>query len=355
MKFKTQISLICIFLLISLSYASKCQAARNDIPSLCYHQVEPKAGGKFSLSTEKFRAQLEYLKSRNFVTLNSDDLEKIFYHGEKVKENSIVITFDDGFKTVYDYAFPIMKEFGFKGIVCVYPRFIGSRNAMSWQQLAHLISEGWSVESHSMTHSNLASKCDKPDQEKAFLDYEIVESKKLIENKLGNKVRFMVWPYGCYTESALEIAEKAGYIGAMTVDGGASYEELSPYLLKRQVVYATDNLNKFLIRLGMRALKISRQFPAPGQVVDELATFSCRLDELSDYSSEKYVLNAKLTGKKVNFAFDTEGRMLKADISSKLKPGNYFIDVYLRDRKTGITCQNGWLFTVRGGGIKNNY
>lgn len=348
-------SILLLSQLLVLLFAAPVAAARNDLPALCYHQVEPRASGKFSLSTDKFRQQLEYLRSRNFTSLNSDDLEQIMAGKRPVPENAIIITFDDGFRTVYDYAFPIMKEFGFKGIVCVYPAFIGSGKAMNWNQLQNLINEGWSVESHSMTHANLSTKVDQPEIEKTFLEKEIINSRQIIEKKLGNKVKFMVWPYGCYTTQAIEMARGAGYVGAMTVDGGASYPELSSFQLKRQVVYANDDMNKFLIRLGMRALKVSQQIPAPGAVISELATFSCQLPELADYSPEKYVLNAKLTGKKVTFNFDAQTRILTGSVGSKLKSGNYFFDIYLRDKKTGITCQHGWLFTVRGGNIKNSY
>jgi peptidoglycan/xylan/chitin deacetylase (PgdA/CDA1 family) len=342
-------------LVVFVFVAMQALAVRHDLPALCYHQVEPKASGKFSLSVEKFRQQLDYLRSRNFVSLNSEDIAEIMAGNRPVPENSIIITFDDGFRTVYDHAYPIMKEYGFKGIVCVYPAFIGSGKAMTWQQMTHLIQEGWSVESHTMTHANLTSMIEKPEAEAAFFEKEIVKSKSIIEQRLGNKVRYIVWPYGCYTQKSIETAKIAGYIGAMTVDGGASYSSLSPWQIKRQVVYANDDMNKFLIRLGMRALPVSEQYPAPGEVVTDLATFSCKLPELADYSPEKYVLNTKLTGKKISFNFDPQTRILSGTVSSALKGGNYFFDVYLRDRKTGITCQHGWLFTVRGGKIKSSY
>ncbi|GEM_PF-977886 len=345
------LAIMILLLTPILSFA----AGRDDLVGLCYHQVEPKASGKFSLSTEKFRAQLQYLKNHNFVSLNSDDLENIYLKGSPMPANAILITFDDGYKTVFDYALPIMQEFGFKGVVCIYPSFIGAGKAMSWQQLKRLLELGWSVESHSMTHANLASKADQPMAEEEFFKKEIVAPKQIIETKLGNHVKFMVWPYGCYTTRTIEAAKKAGYIGALTVDGGATGKTESPFQIKRQVVYASDDMNKFLIRLGMRAIKIDEHHPAPGLVTSNLATFSCRLPELTDYSPEKFVLNAKLTGHKTTFSFDPQTRILSGTISGEAKPGNHFFDVYLRDKKTGITGQHGWLFTVSGGKTRNSY
>ncbi len=342
------LTLVLVTLTVPLS-------ARNDIVAFCYHQVEPKAVNKFSLSLDRFKSQLKYLKDRNYRSLNSDELLEAMKGDSAGSGNRVVFTFDDGFRTVYDYAFPAMQEFGFKGIVCIYPSFIGSSQAMSWQQLEELIKAGWSVECHSMTHSNLAAKYQNPVEEKAFLEKEIVASRQIIESKLGNKVKFMVWPYGVYSDRTIKLAEEAGFSGAMTVDGGSNYQGLSPWLIKRQVIYSTDDMDKFLIRFGMAALPISNHYPAPGQVVDQLATFSCRLDNLKDYSPEKYVLNAKATGRKVSFRFDNDSRTLFASIENPFGPGNYFIDIYLRDRGTGVTAQHGWLFSVAGDGGKSGY
>lgn len=342
---------------LSLAFILICSAlsARTDIAGFCYHQVEPVASGKFSLSIEKFTAQLEYLQQRGYVSLNSDELLAALATDSQPVNRAVLITFDDGYRTVFDHAFPIMQKLGFKGVVCIYPAFIGSRLAMSWEQLRQLIAAGWSVECHSMSHQNLAGKYSDPKLEKKFLHHEIISARDIIEKQLGNKVKFMVWPYGVYTDRTLELVRKAGFAGAMTVDGGATYQGLSPYLVKRQVIYSTDDMNKFLIRFGMRALPISQQYPEPGQVIAQLATFSCRLDELANYSPDNYVMNAKATGKKVNFTFDQATRILTAEVSSDFKPGNYFIDIYLRNKKTGITAQNGWLFTIAGAGGKAGY
>ncbi len=346
---------LCRCFLFMLLLSSTALQARQDIAAFCYHQVEPKASGKFSLSLEKFREQLEYLKKRGYKGLNSEELLQALDPAVTATEKAVVITFDDGYKTVYDYAFPVMKELGFKGIVCIYPPFIGSRLAMSWQQLEELIKEGWSVECHSMTHANLASKYGEKEIEKDFLHQEIVVSRDKIEKQLGNKVKFMAWPYGVYTDRSLQVAKDAGMVGAMTVDGGGNYKGLSPYQVKRQVIYASDDMNKFLIRFGMAALPISQHYPAPGQVVAQLATFTCKIDELADYSPEKYVLNAKATGKKVSFTFDQQTRTLTASVGSPFNPGNYFIDIYLRDKKTGVTAQHGWLFSIAGESNRTSY
>ncbi|HOT27171.1 MAG TPA: polysaccharide deacetylase family protein [Candidatus Ozemobacteraceae bacterium] len=337
---------MCRIALIVLLATVAPTAEGLSIPALCYHQVRPGANGQFELTPEAFREQLGILKAQGYQSLSSAELLAILASGTVPAKRSIVLSFDDGYASVYDYAFPIMKEMGFTGIACIYPRFIGAGNAMSWDQLRELASAGWSIESHSMSHANLATGHGTPAYAK-MLELEIKGSRTLLEKQLGLPVKFMVWPYGIYTEQAEQVARDAGYAGAMTVDGGANYAGLDPFRVKRQVVYRSDTREKFLIRLGMASIEVTDQQPRPGEVLSALATVSCRLPALADYSPETHVLNVKATDGSLEFRFDPATRTVHARPKGALKPGHRFIDVYLRDKRTGITAQHGWLFTLQ--------
>ena len=316
------------------------------IVALCYHQVVTNAKGLFELSDAAFREQLGILKARGYESINSKQLMDFLAGRFQPLKKPILLTFDDGYRSVYTTAFPIMKEFGFVGIACVYPQFIGSGAGMSWAQLKEMAAAGWTIESHSLTHANLWKTPSVSGARQEFFEREISRPKRIIEEKLGIPVLFMVWPYGIYTQETEEIARRAGYKGALTVDGGASYAGLDPFRVKRQVVYRTDNREKFLIRLEMGPLDVTEQSPRPGQVVKSSFDVACVLPGLKDYSPANYVLNPKITGGSLDFKFDPESRKLTAKVKGSLKNGQHFIDIYLRDKRTGITCQNGWLFTA---------
>lgn len=339
------LSILAVF--IFFTFPASAVESRS-IPVLCYHQVTPEPKGLFELSVNNFREQLSLLKARGYASLNSQNLLDYLSGRHNPVGKPVMITFDDGFRSVYDYAFPIMKEFGFIGVLCVYPSFIGAGNAMTWEQINEMIQAGWSVESHSMTHANIIK--DTPTgniSRQAFFTREIIESGTIIERKTGCKPLFMVWPYGIYTRETLEFAGTAGYAGSLTVDGGANYRDLDPFLIKRQVIYKTDDRQKFLIRLEMGALKVTDHSPAPGQVMKELRQIECKIPDLLDYSVQNYVLNVKIGGgAALKFDFDPVARRLTGTLNKTLKTGQYFIDVYLRDKRTGITCQHGWLFSI---------
>lgn len=322
---------------------------RFDIPALCYHQVEPKASGRFSLSIRKFTEQLAYIKKHGYSSINSDQLLEIIKSGKPFPSKKVLISFDDGYKTVYKYAFPIMKKFGFVGVACIYPKFIGGGSAMTWNQIKELAANGWSIECHSFSHANLAKHYGNPDLYRKFLHKEIVESRNIIKKHTGILPKLMVWPYGVYTDTALNVTKEEGYSGALTVDGGANYQGIDPYYIKRQVIYDNDSKTKFLIRFGMGGLKLTNQFPKPGQVLNKLATFSFKIPDIKNYSSKLYKLNVRLSHSRTKFTYNAETKTVNGSVLSNLRPGSYFLDVYLRDEKTGVTSQNGWLFTIKKG------
>ncbi len=337
---------IRLLLLLPAFLAGCSPLAASTIPVLCYHQVIPKPTGQFQISSADFRDQIARMKALGFTTINSKTFLKAVQNREEFVRKVALITFDDGFRGVYDYAFPIMKEFGFVGVVCVYPRFIDSPGGLSWAMIREMIDGGWSVECHSLSHADLWKTPSDPGEKKAFLQREIAEARKIIREKTREPVDFMVWPYGIYTEETEKIAVEAGYSGAFTVDGGGNSHSIDPFRVKRQVVYRTDSPEKFVIRLEMGYLEVGAASPRPGEVLSRLTTMKCTLPTLVDYSPQNYVLNAKVTGGTIDFAFDPATRQLTGNVHGNLRRGQHFIDIYVRDLRTGTTSQCGWLFTI---------
>lgn len=321
--------------------------AAPGIPILCYHQVSPKAKSTFEVSSDAFRTQMAYLQAGGFAPVNGEGLLHILSGHTKPLQKPVVISFDDGYRSVYDHAFPIMREFGFVGVACVYPQFIGTSGGMTWGQLQELASAGWSIECHSLTHADLSKVPSTPEQKEGFYHTQIARPKQIIEQFTGQPVRFMVWPYGIYTEEAEQYARKVGYLGALTVDGGSNYSGLDPFRVKRQVVYKTDDMQKFAIRVEMGPLEVTGQNPRPGQILSSLPGVSCEIPALKGQSPLHFVVNPKVTGGKLEYDLNPETGILTATPTQKIAKGSRFIDMYVRDKRTGITSQHGWFFIIR--------
>lgn len=103
-------------------------------------------------------------------------------------EKMAIITFDDGWKSQYENAKPILDEFNFKATFYLVCDYIGNENRLTWEEIAILQNEGHGMGAHTMGHANL---------DKIPIDsqrYEIVESKKCLEDN-GIEANSFAYPF----------------------------------------------------------------------------------------------------------------------------------------------------------------
>ena len=142
-----------------------------------------------------------------------------------------------------------MKKYGYPFTLFIYTEGVkgmhyGGGAAMSWEMLAELRDAGVDIQAHSATHQDLRKPYDKlqkkrlnPDEYQQFLNREVIESKQLLESKLGIKVNCFAVPFGYINDQVREFIKKAGYEAVFTVYGqrltyGAPNDSLGRYLLE---------------------------------------------------------------------------------------------------------------------------
>lgn len=207
---------------------------------LVYHKIKRtvEIGGGW-ITPGIFRRQMEYLKRRNIPVL--DPYEYIN------KRDGVLITFDDGYRCIYNHAFPILKEFGFPAIVFVITGFIGKKNNWDlplWGEETHLseseIKEmrkgGIYFGSHSHTHPDLR----KISWEK--LRKELDTSKKILEDMLGERIDFLSYPFGLFNKEVKEAAKECGYRYCFTT---FPIKSDNPFEIGRIGVYPIDTFYEF--------------------------------------------------------------------------------------------------------------
>ena len=178
-----------------------------------------------------FEAQMQELKNKNISVIPMQDF-LAWRRGEKsIPAKSAIITFDDGWKSQYDVAWPILKKYNYPLTLFIYTegirpgRFSGGES-MGWEHLAEMRDAGVDIQGHSATHSDLRKPYDKvakkklsPDEYAAWLDKELAGSKQMIEQKLGVKVNCLAVPYGFHNDHVRDVTIKAGYEALFTVYG----------------------------------------------------------------------------------------------------------------------------------------
>lgn len=183
------------------------------------------------ITPQAFEAQMKELKDKNIPVIGMQDF-LAWKRGEKaIPPRSAIITFDDGWKSQFDVAWPILKKFGYPLTMFIYtegvrPGHFSGGESMTWEQLAEMRDAGVDIQGHTATHQDLRRPYDKvakkklsPPEYEQWLSNELAGSKQTIEQKLGVKVNCLAVPYGFYNGHVKEVAMKSGYEAMFTVYG----------------------------------------------------------------------------------------------------------------------------------------
>jgi peptidoglycan/xylan/chitin deacetylase (PgdA/CDA1 family) len=206
----------------------------------CYHRLVDKVRYPGTeITPPAFEAEMKELKDRGITVIGMQDLLAWKRGDKNIPPRCAVITFDDGWKSQYEVAWPIMKKFGYPLTMFIYTEGVrggslGGGEAITWEQLADMRDNGVDIEAHTATHQDLReghnimlaaaggkrtrTKLTGPEYEK-WVQGEVVGSKELLEQRLGIKVNCFAVPFGNYNDHVKEIARNAGYEAMFTVYG----------------------------------------------------------------------------------------------------------------------------------------
>ena len=190
-----------------------------------------------------FEAQLQQLKDAGITVIPLQDLIAWQEGKKEIPASSAVITFDDGWKSQYTLAWPILQKFGVPFTLFIYTDYIKGQpkaggESISWEQLAEMRDAGVDIQGHTVSHQDLRGKRARPNDYETWLRGELLDSKQLIEQQLGVKVECLALPYGFYNARVLEVAKDAGYKAVFTVYGQKITHTTPPALMGRYMIEA---------------------------------------------------------------------------------------------------------------------
>jgi peptidoglycan/xylan/chitin deacetylase (PgdA/CDA1 family) len=193
------------------------------------------------IRTSKFRQQMEMLRQLGLTVVSLEDF-MAWKKGQKtLPPKSVLLTFDDGWKSVYTDAFPILKEYRYPFTLFLYKNYVdGGGKALTTPMVDEMIAAGASIGSHSVSHpypitvkSHRKKSADGYD---AFLRKEMGESKRFLESKFPRKVTTFAYPGGFYTEEMLPLADEFGYTHLFTVLPGKIKRGMPDKTLPRYMI-----------------------------------------------------------------------------------------------------------------------
>ncbi|GFZ32693.1 deacetylase [Clostridium zeae] len=183
----------------------KLTNADNGLPILCYHDISSSKGSDLVLDPAKFKEQMKYLKDNGYFPITLDELYSYLKEDKGIPEKSIVITFDDGYLGTYTYAFPILKEFGFKATIFMISDYVNNPSYLSVEQIKELSNYGIDIQNHFGEVSNIS---------KLNINKQIdtlKKSKQTLEGFLSKSISYVAFPASNLTEDSKKAAEQAGY------------------------------------------------------------------------------------------------------------------------------------------------
>jgi peptidoglycan/xylan/chitin deacetylase (PgdA/CDA1 family) len=218
---------------------------------LTYHAIDNRQS-VISTPPKLFRQQMEMLAERNLVGIS---LAEAFVHLERTgsfPENSIALTFDDGYLSIADKVLPVMQKLDFSGTVFVISGMIGlradqaravnsdiDRDMLNWSQIEELARSGFEIGAHTARHPDLTRLS------AAALERELGESRQQMQQRLQTPVDSLAYPYGRLNQ-AVRTAASAHYSRACTTRLGRNNMDLDPLQLRRVDVYFLRNPKVFM-------------------------------------------------------------------------------------------------------------
>lgn len=222
------------------------------VPILMYHHVSPLPDKPdqirigLTVLPDNFEKQLQFLKSKGYEGVDFYQMYYAITLGWELPAKPIIFTFDDAYDDVYDFAFPIMKKYGYTGTVFVPTQFIdeGRADYMDWEQLMALRKAGWRLEPHTKTHEEVDGRS------RDWLVYQLFGSMETLQYYLGYQPRFFAYPSGAYDDKAIDMLKEVGYWGAVTTKGGWFHRMKNAYEWGRVRVAGQFVLQDFANNLG---------------------------------------------------------------------------------------------------------
>lgn len=207
------------------------------VPIIMYHQVlpNPDQGYRLAVSTQTFNRQMRFLKEHNFNVLPLEDLIRLIQQKKRIPFRTVVITFDDGYRDNYIYAFPVLKKYELPAALFLIVNEVGRRNNLgvrdrvSWDEVLEMRDSGIiTFGSHALGPEPLINIHSEEE-----LKSQIFDSKSILEKKTGRKINIFSYPEGLFNTQIKQLVIDAGYIGAVATNPGKYSPSGDVFALKR--------------------------------------------------------------------------------------------------------------------------
>lgn len=225
---------------------------------LMYHHIlkDPKMHGDYVISPDEFEADLKYLNKEGYETVNIGDLINYTYNGVPLPEKAVMLTFDDGYLSNLEYAYPLLKKYNMKAVISVIGKLsedyakTEDRHIpyahITWDDIIKMTEEGvFEVQNHTynMHKSKRGERFgakrvsgETPEAYKEEFMRDVGLCQELLEKNCKITPLCFTYPFGMISDESVEFVKEMGFLASLSCREGANYisdDTESLYLLKR--------------------------------------------------------------------------------------------------------------------------
>lgn len=213
------------------------------LPIIMYHHIlkDQKKWGKYVISPYEFEDDIIYLKKEGYTTIVMQDLIDFVYSKKELPLKPIMLTFDDGYFSNYEYILPILEKHDCRAVISVVGEFIDDSSEkcdsnaaysyLNWEQIKDLVHSPYiEIQNHSYSMHKLGKrkgaskkKGESYEQYKKALSNDVGKMQILMEEKTGYKPTTFTYPYGYSSRESNEILTDMGFLATLTCEMGINY------------------------------------------------------------------------------------------------------------------------------------
>ncbi len=215
---KRPIFALSLLLTSTLTYAQALNV-------LIYHHVDDNTPHSTSTKVDDFIAQLDAFEEQGYEIVDLESTLKQIQSGEKVEGKKLALTFDDGFRSVCDTAYPILKQrqLPFTVFVTIDPIDANFQGYCSWDQLRDMSQHGATIANHTLDHAFLVRESLQSEEwfERATSNIEMAQRR--IEEEIGTAPMLFAYPYGEYNYPLRDWLKEQGYLAFGQQSGSVEF------------------------------------------------------------------------------------------------------------------------------------
>ncbi|HEY2345336.1 MAG TPA: poly-beta-1,6-N-acetyl-D-glucosamine N-deacetylase PgaB [Xanthomonadaceae bacterium] len=309
MKTASLLFLLSLFALCGLIAAPAASAAPEQprLTILSYHEVAERDDAlipMYTVSPTMFVRQLDWLKNNGYHFVSVDQVLADWNGKKPLPDKAVLITFDDGYRSMYEHAFPILKLFNAPAVVALVGKWmdvpengkvnfdgrsIPRTDLLSWEQLREMTKSGLvEVASHTYgMHEGIVANPqgnlqpaatarrwiaeknryeDEADYDKR-VRADLTHSSEELRKHLGKAPRIIVWPYGRYNIETRRIAAELGMPIGLTLDDGGNTADTPLWGLRRSLIDRTMGLADLAQEIALRSKAEDASDDRPGKIM----------------------------------------------------------------------------------------